>query len=61
MWHERVEKEKSELYAKIITLERLLDSPKPVYISPEQWQLLKEQIYYMRQYHEVLARRIQDV
>ncbi|WP_259454862.1 hypothetical protein [Moraxella catarrhalis] len=40
-----VQKDAGQLYAKIIALERLLDSPKPSHIQRGEWVLMKDQLY----------------
>ncbi|MPW63667.1 crAss001_48 related protein [Moraxella catarrhalis] len=49
-----------ELYGEITKLGAILDCPKPKDIHPHEWILMKDQIYYMRQYYRVLKQRTDD-
>lgn len=49
-----------QLYGEINELGAILDCPKPKDIHPHEWILMKDQIYYMRQYYRVLKQRTDD-
>lgn len=56
---ERVIQEQAELQIKLEALKKMLDKPKPNFLSQAQWDLMGEQHAYMWSYGNVLKKRIQ--
>ena len=52
-----LQKEINQVYSSLIKLESILNSPKPLNISHDEWLFMREQQFYMRGYYNALKQR----
>ena len=52
-----LQNEINQVYSKLTKLERLLDSPRPLNISHDEWLFMREQQFFMRGYYNALKQR----
>ena len=60
-WKERVEKERLELFGRLLALRRFIKSDRFESLNEAHQNLLLKQRYLMAKYHEVLFKRLQVV